>query len=141
MPPLTAMMLIAHPPPPPPRPPPLDGLSPSQHGHHHCQQHQQLGRSGQLLLPLLLSWSSQAGRARSHCSSTQQAPKGGYIENTILGQQVHKFAYHAHNSVILSRMRKYDDDEVKLYNQVEVGTVEPDVRANLGILVILQTSD
>ena len=38
-------------------------------------------------------------------------------------------------------MRKYDDDEVKLYNQVEVGTVEPDVRANLGIHVILQTSD
>ena len=36
-------------------------------------------------------------------------------------------------------MRKYDDDEVKLYNQVEVGTVEPDVRANLGILVILKT--
>ena len=58
-----------------------------------------------------------------------------------IGQQVLKSAYHAHNSVILSRMRKYADDEVKLYNQVEVGTVEPDVRANLGIHVILQTSD
>ena len=58
-----------------------------------------------------------------------------------IGKQGHKFAYHAHNSVILSRMRNYDDDEVKLYNQVEVGTVEPDVRANFGIHVILQTSD
>ena len=58
-----------------------------------------------------------------------------------IGKQGYKFAYHAHNSVILSRMRKYVcQDELKSYNQVEVGTVEPDVRTNLGILVILRTS-